>query len=160
MRHFTVVCVPSFGSFLPDSNIRVHDRVECRCRRRGTPPSRDADCGSQCRSPRLRACAPTRISDWDGMWRIDGLLTQKLTKNGYIVRKTPIDLFRYMRRTYPWSATPERTFPTLCALCADDLVAGNMKKAVLSGESARTTREHIRTKYWQRQIRRIQPPLC
>ena len=42
----------------------------------------DADCGSQWRFPRLRACAPPSISESVDVWRIDGQLTQKLYRNG------------------------------------------------------------------------------
>jgi len=59
-------------------------RSKCRCRRRGTPPRRDADCGSQWRFLRLRACAPPRILGGVDIWRIDGLLTPKLYRNGCI----------------------------------------------------------------------------
>jgi len=51
-------------------------------RRLGTPPHRDAGCGSQWRFPRFRACARPRILGGDDVWRIDGLLTRKLYRNG------------------------------------------------------------------------------
>jgi hypothetical protein len=73
---------PFSGHFRADCNTRAQDRDECRCRRRGTPPRRDADCGSRWRFPRLRACAPPSISEWVDIWRIDGLLTQKLSEMG------------------------------------------------------------------------------
>ena len=53
-------------------------------RRLGTPPRRDAGCGSQWRFPRFRACARPRILGGDDVWRIDGLLTLKLYRNGCI----------------------------------------------------------------------------
>ena len=63
---------------LPVRDIQPLARSKCRCRRRGTPPRRDADCGSQWRFRRLRACAPPRILGGVDIWRIDGLLLQKL----------------------------------------------------------------------------------
>ena len=38
-----------------------------------SPPRRDADCGSQWRFLRLRACAPPRILGGVDIWRINGL---------------------------------------------------------------------------------------
>jgi len=43
------------------TDIKPLARSKCHCRRRGTPPCRDADCGSQWRFLRLRAWAPPRI---------------------------------------------------------------------------------------------------
>jgi hypothetical protein len=82
-RSFSSSFSAIFGHFRPDFNIHDHVRVECRCCQRGTPPRRDADCGSQWH-PRLRACAPPGISQWVGIWRIDGLLAQKLSERGVL----------------------------------------------------------------------------
>jgi hypothetical protein len=60
-------------------------RTKCRCRRRGTPPRRDANCGSQWRFLLLRACVPPRILGGVDVWLIDGLLTQQIYRNGCIV---------------------------------------------------------------------------
>ena len=76
---------------LPVRDVKPLSRSKCRCRRRGTPPRRDADCGSQWRFLRLRACAQPRILGGVDIWRIDGLLTQKLYRNGCIVSKIIID---------------------------------------------------------------------
>jgi len=46
---------------LPVRHTKPLARSECRRRRRGTPPRRDADCRSQWRYPRLRASARPRI---------------------------------------------------------------------------------------------------
>jgi len=75
--------------YLPEERLPVRDvkplaRSKCRRRRRGTPPCRDADCGSQWRFLRLRACAPLRVLGGVRMWRIDHLLTQKLYRKGCI----------------------------------------------------------------------------
>ena len=59
-------------------------RSKYRRRRRGTPPRRDADCGSRWRFLRLRACAPPRILGGVELWRIDDRLTGKLYRNGCI----------------------------------------------------------------------------
>ena len=71
----------------PKEHLSVRDmkplaRSKRRRRRRGTPPRRDAGCGSQWRFLRLRACARPRILGGVYIWRIDGLLTQKLYRNG------------------------------------------------------------------------------
>jgi len=76
--------------YLPEKRLLVRDvkplaRSKCRRRRRGTPPRRDADCGSQWRFLRLRACARPRILGGVDKWRIDDLLTRKLYRNGCIV---------------------------------------------------------------------------
>ena len=63
---------------LPVRDVKPMARWKCRCRRRGSPPRRDADCGSQWRFLRLRACARPRILGGVEIWRIDDLLTQKL----------------------------------------------------------------------------------
>jgi len=74
---------------LPVRDIQPLARSNCRCRRRGSPPRRDADCGSQRRFLRLRACAPPRILGGVDMWRIDGLLTEELYRNGCIPQVYP-----------------------------------------------------------------------
>jgi len=51
-----------------------------RCRR-GAPPRRHADCRLQWRSLQFCACTPPGILEGDRIWRIDGLLTQKLHLN-------------------------------------------------------------------------------
>jgi hypothetical protein len=77
--------------YLPEERRPVRDvkplaRSTCRRRRRGTTPRRDADCGSQWRFLRLRACAPPRIVAGVEIWRIDDLLTQNFTGIGVHVR--------------------------------------------------------------------------
>jgi len=71
--------------------IKPLERSKYHRRRLGTPPRRDAGCGSQWRFPRFRACARPRILGGDDVWRIDGLLTPKLYRNGCIVNKITID---------------------------------------------------------------------
>ena len=63
-------------------NVKPLARSKCRRRRRGTPPHRDADGGSQWRFLRLRACAPPRIVGRVEIWRIDDLLNQNFTAMG------------------------------------------------------------------------------
>jgi len=91
---------------LPVRGIKPLARSKCRCRRRGTPPRRDAGCGSQWRllrllicvpaphppdcvsqwrCPRLRACGPPRILGGVDIWRIDGLLTRKLYRKADVI---------------------------------------------------------------------------
>jgi len=53
------ICRHSQKSVFTVRHIKPLTRSESRCRRRGTPCRRDADCGSQWRFPRLRAC-PTK----------------------------------------------------------------------------------------------------
>ncbi len=60
----------------PMRGIKPLERSKYHRCRLGTPPRRDADCGSQWRFLRLRACAPPRILGGVDIWRIDGLLTQ------------------------------------------------------------------------------------
>ena len=68
---------------LPVRDMKPLARSKCRRRRRrGTPPRHDADCGSQWRYLRLRACAPPRVLGAVDIWRIDGLLTRKHTAMG------------------------------------------------------------------------------
>ena len=69
------------GWRLPVRHSKPLARPECRRRKRGTPPRRDADCGSQWRFPRLRACARPRILGGVIIWLIDGLLTEELYRN-------------------------------------------------------------------------------
>jgi hypothetical protein len=90
-----VVFVPIFGRFRPDFNIRAQDRVECRCRRRGTPPRRDADCASQWRLSRPGACATPSFSKWVDIWRIDGLLARKLSEMDVLCGKLQFLLHRF-----------------------------------------------------------------
>ena len=68
---------------LPVRDMKPLARSKCRRRRRGTPPRLDADCGSQWRFLRLRACAPPRIVGGVEIWRIDDLLTQNFTAMVY-----------------------------------------------------------------------------
>jgi len=74
---------------LPVRDIQPLARSKCRCRRHGTPPRRDAGCGSQWRFLRLRACAPPRILGGVDIWRIDRLLTQQLYRNGCMAGVSP-----------------------------------------------------------------------
>jgi hypothetical protein len=76
----------------PVRGIKPLERSKHHRRRLGTPPRRDAGCGSQWRFPRFRACARPRILGGDNLWRIDGLLTQKLYRNGCIeaITKRPL----------------------------------------------------------------------
>jgi hypothetical protein len=69
---------------LPVRNIKPLARSKGHCRWRGTPPPHDADCGSRWRFLGLRACAPPRILEGVDIWLIDGLLTQRLYRNGCI----------------------------------------------------------------------------
>ena len=86
--------------YLLEERLAVRDvkplaRPMCRRRRRGTPPHRDADCGSQWRFLRLRACARPRILGGVEIWRIEGLITRKLYRNGCIgqfVHKSLLEL--------------------------------------------------------------------
>ena len=68
----------------PVKGIKPLERSKYHRRRLGTPPRRDAGCGSQWRFPRFRACARPSILGGDDLWRIDGLLTQELYRNGCI----------------------------------------------------------------------------
>jgi len=58
-------------------HIKPLARSERRCRQRGTPPRRDADCRPQWRFP--HQAFPS-----GSVWRIEGLLTRKLYRNGCI----------------------------------------------------------------------------
>jgi hypothetical protein len=63
-------------------NVKPLARSKCSRRRRGTPPRRDAGCGSQRRFPRLRACAPQHFLEGVTIWRFDDLFkTRKLYRN-------------------------------------------------------------------------------
>ena len=68
----------------PVRGIKPPERSKYHRRRLGTPPRRDAGCGSHWRFPRFRACARPSILGGDDVWRIDGLLTHKLYRNGCI----------------------------------------------------------------------------
>jgi len=71
---------------LPVRDMKPLARSKCRRRRRrGTPPRHDADCGSQWRFLRWRACARPRILGGIEIWRIDDLITLKLYRNGCII---------------------------------------------------------------------------
>jgi len=63
----------------PVRGIKPLERSKYHRRRLGTPPRRDAGCGSQWRFPRFRADARPRSLDLGGVdiWRIDGLLICK-----------------------------------------------------------------------------------
>jgi hypothetical protein len=71
----------------PMRGIKPLERSKYHRRRLGTPPRRDADCGSQWRFPRFRVDARPRILGGVDLWRIDGLLTQTLYRNGCIYRE-------------------------------------------------------------------------
>jgi hypothetical protein len=57
----------------PVRGIKPLERSKYHRRRLGTPPRRDADCGSQWRLPRFRVDARPRILGGVDLWRIDGL---------------------------------------------------------------------------------------
>ena len=108
-RDFSVVFVPIFGRFRPDFNMRAQDRAECRCRWRGTPPRRDADCASQWRFPRPRACATPSTFKWVDIWRIDGLLfTRKLSEMGVLCGKLQFLLHRLSYPSLPLAGAQMR----------------------------------------------------
>jgi len=66
----------------PVMGINPLERSKYHRRRLGTPPRRDAGCGSQWRFPRFRPCARPSVSEWVDLRRIEGLLTDKLYRNG------------------------------------------------------------------------------
>jgi len=80
---------------LPMRDMKPLARSKGRCRRRGTQPRHDADCGRQWRFLCLRACAAPRILGGVDIWRIDGLLTQNLhrTPLSYILDTRSVGFF-------------------------------------------------------------------
>jgi len=66
----------------PTTDIKPLARSKCRRRRRGAPPCRRHARGVPLNRLWFGPTAPPSISDWVDIWRIDGLLTHKLYRNG------------------------------------------------------------------------------
>jgi hypothetical protein len=71
----------------PEERLSVRDvkplaRSKCRRRRRGTPPRRNVDCGSQWRFLRLRACAHQGF--WKGSEYGESTIYKLYRNNGCI----------------------------------------------------------------------------